>query len=106
MSNVDLEIGGRRIAVACADGEEAHIAALGSMIDAKIAGMGGAAGQSEARMLLFGALLLADELHELKHRGGAETTGPAAEIMAGRLERLAASLEKCATHLETLGKDA
>ena len=68
MSNVTLEIGGRQFSVASADGEEAHVTALGRMIDDKLRAMGGAGGQSESRMMLFAALLLADEIHEIKSR--------------------------------------
>ncbi|MFV4725644.1 cell division protein ZapA, partial [Mycobacterium tuberculosis] len=68
MSNVTLQIGGRSFTVACAPGEEDHIAGLGRMIDAKLHSVGSTAGQSESRILLFAALLLADELHEM--RGG------------------------------------
>ncbi|MEP7222640.1 MAG: cell division protein ZapA [Novosphingobium sp.] len=113
MSNLDLPIGGRNFTVACASGEEAHIAALGKIIDAKVTSMNGAAGQGEARMLLFAALLLADELHELKHGKGPapapEPPAPPPEIdpaVAEKLEAIAISLENCALHLESGGQDA
>ena len=57
MSNVTLHIGGRSFIVACAEGEEDHVAGLGRMIDGKLAAMGDMSGQNEARMLLFAALL-------------------------------------------------
>jgi cell division protein ZapA len=63
MSNVNLAIGGRTFTVACASGEEAHVAELGRMIDAKVVASGAIA-QNETRMLLFAALMLADEVHE------------------------------------------
>jgi cell division protein ZapA len=98
MSNVTLDIAGRTFAVACAEGEEAHIAMLGRAIDAKLRDMPQIASQSEARALLFAALLLADENHELKQGGGAAAgASPKAaeslEARAGRLEGLAAQLE-------------
>jgi cell division protein ZapA len=99
MSNVTLTIGGRFYSVACGAGEEAHIEALGRTIDGKLSGMPSLSGQSEARTLLFAALLLADELHELRS-GGDTAPAPAddgaadaLEALAGRLERLAAELE-------------
>jgi cell division protein ZapA len=100
MSNVSLEIAGRKFTVACAPGEEAHIEKLGRMIDGKVAEMPGLASQSEARCLLYAALLLADELHEARAGGGAPAaSGPSLEVaqgleaMASRLEDLAQSLE-------------
>ena len=96
MSNVTLTIGGRFYTVACAEGEEAHIEALGRTIDGKLHGMPNLGGQSEARTLLFAALLLADELHEL-HAGAAPAEdGETAEA----LERLAETLEGLAERLE------
>ncbi|MEO7247300.1 MAG: cell division protein ZapA [Novosphingobium sp.] len=106
MSNVDVSIGGRDFKVACAAGEEDHIRDLGKMIDEKVSGLG-MAGQSEGRMLLFASLLLADEVHESKFRGGSgEAPAPAAApnddpALAERLEAIAAALEKCALHLES-----
>jgi len=103
MSNVNLTIGGRSFAVACAAGEEQHVAMLGRMIDDKVSGMGEAGTQNEARMLLFGALLLADELTEA--RGRRDDAGPfpapsvdsvSSEVLhaiAGQLENLADRLE-------------
>ncbi|MFM5884466.1 MAG: cell division protein ZapA [Novosphingobium sp.] len=101
MSNVTLQIGGRAYTVACAEGEEAHVTALGRSIADKVEDMG--SGHSEARQLLFVALLLADELHEARGRPGqaASPVSPAAaepdpallELIADRLEKVALSLE-------------
>jgi len=99
VSNITLQIGGRSYAVACADGQEEHIAGLGKAIDAKLASMGGAAGQNETRTLLFAALLLADEVFELKNKpakakaGDAPDIAPALEALATRLESVAEVLE-------------
>ena len=101
MSNVSFSIGGRRFTVACADGEEAHVAALGEAIDSRVAALGGLAGQSETRMLLFAALTLADEVNEQGTRlaqgvspvalGG--ESDPRLLAIAERLENLALRLE-------------
>jgi len=99
MSNVTLTIGGRDYTVACGAGEEAHIGQLGRTIDAKLSALPNLAGQSEARTLLFAALLLADELHEL--RRGAPAAAPAGGTDAAQiLESLAERLESLAQHLE------
>ena len=104
MSNVALEIGGRRFTVACAAGEESHVSGLGRMIDGKLAEMGEAAGQSESRMLLYAALLLADELHERGHANAvpAQALPPETDThlsaIAERLENLAGLLEAAQTN--------
>jgi cell division protein ZapA len=105
MSNVDLSIGGRSFMVACAAGEEAHIAGLGRMIDAKLAAMGDVTGQSESRVLLFAALLLADELHDLRLKVQSPPSGDDAGVL-GALDRLAERLEKLALDLEDEGEAA
>ena len=61
MSNVTLKIGGRDYTVACAEGEEGHVRALGAMIADKVAEMGSSA-QGETRQLLFAALLVGGTL--------------------------------------------
>lgn len=106
MSNVTLSIGGRSFTVACADGEEAHVAGLGRMIDAKLADMGGMANQSEARMLLFAALLLADELQDAK-AGSAASPAPVgpSPYFADKLEAIASRMENLASRLEGGGSN-
>lgn len=101
MSNVPLSIGGREYTVACAAGEEAHIAMLGRLIDEKLRAMGGVTSQSETRQLLFAALLLADEVHEAGKRPAPASAAPAPDTRtAERLEAIAARLENCASSLE------
>ena len=102
MSNVSIEIAGRKFTVACAAGEEAHIEKLGRMIDGKVSEMPGLASQSEARCLLYAALLLADELHEARAAGGAPPAPPSPEVAEG-LEALADRLEGMAQRLERTG---
>jgi cell division protein ZapA len=96
MSNITLDIAGRKFTVACGPGEEPHIEKLGRIIDSKIEGMPGLATQSEARCLLYAALLLADEVHEL--RSG--TAPPKDSRAAEALERTAETLEELAARLE------
>ena len=63
MAEVDLTIAGRRYQVACRDGEEENLRAPRALVDAKsreaLAGLGTL---TEARQLLFAALLLADQI--------------------------------------------
>lgn len=116
MSNVTLSIGGRNFVVSATDGEESHIEMLGRMIDDRARKIG-AQNQSEPRMMLFAALVMADELHEA-HKAApppapvpepapepvvAEPSGPSPEIMA-RVAAIAARVEKLAAHLEDAGE--
>ena len=96
MSNVTLQIGGRSYLVACAAGEEDRVQELGQMIEDKVRELG-PAGHNEVRLLLFAALLLADELHEARKKGGSAPAGVQADV----LEALAARIENCASALES-----
>ena len=95
MSNVTIAIAGRQYTVACGAGEEAHVEGLGALINGKLAGMGNTSGQSEARLLLYAALLLADELQEANGRAKMAEEAQALdyEATAARLEALAGQLE-------------
>ncbi|MGV3511935.1 MAG: cell division protein ZapA [Novosphingobium sp.] len=111
MSNISLPIGGRNFAVSCADGEEDHIEMLGRMVDDRARKIGGQ--QSETRMLLFAALMMADELHEAHRIAPVPDATPAmvpapakiesAEVdpaMVDRVNALAERIEKLAAALE------
>lgn len=105
MSNVTLDIAGRPFAVSCADGEEAHIEMLGRMIDDRARRIG--SGQSEPRMLLFAALMLADELHEAhRHAPASPPQADAAAAAAERIMQLAERIENLATTLEQAAHSA
>lgn len=105
MSTVTLSIGPKSYTVACADGQEAHIKALGAMISEKYAQLGSARAPLEAQNLLFSALFLADELAEARKKLG-DAPAPAAapepdtsELDAARetIARLEAELAEAKT---------
>jgi cell division protein ZapA len=98
VSNLDLAIGGRRYAVACSDGEESHVAELGQMVDAAITAHGLRA-QNETRMLLFAALMLADELHAARRELAVPQPQADPETQR-RIDAIAVRLEALAEHLE------
>jgi cell division protein ZapA len=82
MSTVTLTIGPKSYSVACADGEEAHIQALGTIIAEKYNLLGASRAPLEAQNLLFAALFLADELAEARKRGAPEPASEAAPVSA------------------------
>ena len=76
MADVKLTIGGRPYDVHCADGQEAQLTQLASVIDEKVRTMPGG---TEVRQLLFAALMLADEMQEA--RGRVEKTEPQSDSL-------------------------
>jgi cell division protein ZapA len=97
----------RPFTLTCGEGEEARLNRLAEYVDGKIAEFVAAIGRvGEARLLLLAALVIADELAEARERlaraegeagEDALRAGRAAaglEQLAGRIEALAAALER------------
>lgn len=105
MKEIVLTIGGREYTMACAAGEETHIAELGSMLHQKLSTLPGGATQNDSRSLLFAALLLADELYELRKSASRQPqlpppSSPTAVVLPERLDAMADRLEALANALE------
>jgi cell division protein ZapA len=122
--NVSLSIGGRNHVISVGADEEPHLRMLAQMIDDRVSKLGVGQGQTEARMLLVTALMLADELHTLQSapapapvpapappepappepaKRAAKATTAAAEIapeVLARVTALADRVEKLAARLE------
>ena len=103
MANIDLDIAGRRYNVACRDGEEEHLRSLAAVVDRRASDAAAAlGGLTEARQLLFAALLIADDLKEARAGAGLPdpTPPPPDPAVAEALERLAERVESLADRLE------
>lgn len=100
MAQIYIQVGGHQYELACRDGEEDRFRRLAQMIDRKAAdaaqSMGGL---NEARQLLFAALLLADELDDMRNAPKAAPL-PADPPLASAVERLADRMESLAERLE------
>jgi len=109
MADVDVEVTGRRYKLSCRDGEEDHLRALVRMVDGKASELTSALGDmTEARTLLLSALLLADELNDMRASAAvasaeAQTPLAAPEIdpaYAVAIERIAERVERLADQIE------
>jgi cell division protein ZapA len=105
MAQVTLRINGYAYTIGCQDGEEAHLEAMATEVNQRIDGVRIAAGPSgEARMLVMAALLMADDLFELRAKlqaVPAEQPAPAKDPRLGRkLHRMAKRAEDIADGLE------
>jgi cell division protein ZapA len=106
MAQINVTVGGHSYALACRDGEEERLKSLAAHINSKAETLRGALGQvSEPRMLLMSALLVTDELFELRERTVKDQINAPADAaaahramadVAGRLEALAIQLEETA----------
>lgn len=102
MAEVSVRVNGYAYTVGCEDGQEAHLQAMAGEVDARISSIKAVGAQSgESRLLMLAALLLADELYDLKlaKPEAAARAGSEAEL-ARRLGRLAVRAEAIADALE------
>jgi cell division protein ZapA len=106
VANIDIEVAGRRYSVACRDGEEEHLRAVAAEVDRRAKDAATAlGGLTETRQLLFAALLIADDIKDIRAGAGIPDPVPlppdpavaqALERLASRIESLADSLERIA----------
>jgi cell division protein ZapA len=69
MPQVNVTIAGKAYRMACGEGEEQHLAGLAALYDGKIAEMRQAFGEiGDMRLHVMAALMVADEVFELKQR--------------------------------------
>jgi cell division protein ZapA len=103
MATVDIEVAGRRYNVACREGEQDHLRAVAAEVDRRAQEATTALGSlTETRQLLFAALLIADDIKELRAGAGIPdpVPPPPDPAVAQALEQLAARVEAMAESLE------
>lgn len=106
MAQVTIKLNGYSYTVGCEDGQEQHLAAMAAQVENRIESIKALGGSSgEARVLVLTALLMADELHDLRIEmdglrtaGGRPGKGDAE--MNRRVRRLAVRAEQIAADLE------
>lgn len=109
MAQVAITVNGRSYQVACDEGQEDHLVRLADYVDQRIAELVSAMGQiGDARLLVMGSLLLADELSDTyaelaRAREGIGEAGQEVELgdaLADNVETLAARIEDIAARLD------
>jgi cell division protein ZapA len=105
VGQVSIEVNGREYQVGCEDGQEKRLAELAASVDAQVRQVADDVGPlGETRLLLMGALVMADDMAELR----AEITQLQTELAAlkaagGRAEQAAiAALDAAAARIERL----
>jgi cell division protein ZapA len=107
MATVTVEINGRPYAVGCADGQEERVRILAKQFDVHVRQVAGDVGHvGDIRLFLMAALVLADELHEVRMNGGTglvpadAASAPLSDTgVAEALNAVAARIEKIASLL-------
>ena len=71
MAQVDVSINGQSYRIACEDGQEDRLVDLATMVDEKVSDLVNQIGQvGSNRLLVMAALIIADELVDLKNEAG------------------------------------
>jgi len=106
MADVDVSVGGRTYKLSCRDGEEDQLKALARLVDQKAVDISKSLGEmTEARTLLLSALLIADELNDVRGAAAvARNESPADSApdpaYAVAIERIAERVERLAMRIE------
>jgi cell division protein ZapA len=109
LAQVTVRVNGYAYTVGCEDGQEEHLVAMAAEVDSRIESIKAVSGNSgESRLLLLAALLMADELHDLKIEmdglrstaGRAPRAGRGDADMGKRIGKLAQRAEQIAAALE------
>ena len=111
MAQVTVKINGYSYVVGCEDGQEDHLTSMSEQVESRIESIKALGGNSgEARLLVMTALLMADELHDMRieldtmraagarapakpAKGEAELTRKISRL-ASRAEQIAADLQQ------------
>ena len=105
MAQLTIEINGRPYVVCCEDGQEQRLLDLAATVDVQVRQVAADVGAlGETRLILMGALVMADDIVELRREVEqlrAELTG--AQAARGRAELAAvAALDAAAARIERL----
>jgi cell division protein ZapA len=96
MPQVSIQIANRTYELACGDGEQERVQQLAAYVDEKVSDLRRQLpGTPEVKLLVFAALMLADESHEA--RGIAKAAESARASATDSAETLATALEELIT---------
>jgi cell division protein ZapA len=100
MAQVNVDIAGRSYPLACREGDEPHLMALAAELGRKADSLTESLGpMSEARLLLMTALMVADELHDMR-AGKAAPAAPSDPALETRLTALTARIQTLTARLD------
>ncbi len=100
MAQVTLTVSGQSYDVACEDGQEGRLRKLAAYIDDKMSVLSGDLGRvADSRLFLLTALVLADELFEIRDKA-AKDDSRGEKKLAHALDGVARRIEDIAVRLE------
>lgn len=108
MAHINLTINGRNYGMECGDGQEPRVQELGKYIEARLKAIAASgAGQSENHLLVLTALMMADEVFDLRdnlaalgeHVEGKENQDQHDLVIAQAIEQLAGRIDGIAARV-------
>ncbi|MBN8942546.1 MAG: cell division protein ZapA [Rhizobiales bacterium] len=95
MAHVNVTINGRQFRMACDDGQEDHLMRLAADVDGKVDQLRGAFGEiGDTRLTVMAAIMVADEMADMKRRlRAAETELAELRDVRGAMEKEAEARE-------------
>ncbi len=114
MAEISITINGRNYGIACDDGQEKRVQELARYVDARLREIARAgAASNESHLLVLTAIILSDEISDLKSQGAAMARQPqhaalgvkmsdeeeeeivsAIDLLAARIDQIAGNLQK------------
>lgn len=89
MAEVSVAIHGKTYGIACDDGQERRVQELARYVDVRLREIAGAgAASNESHLLVLTALVMADEIFDMKQSRGADVSVPGEERLSEEDERL------------------
>ncbi len=108
MGQVTIEVNSKPYIVGCEDGQESRLRTLAALVDDQVRQVSGDVGPlGDTRLILMGALLVADELTEAKAQLAlsASELERARDEVAGLEARAAKAIHSAATRIEAIAAD-
>lgn len=111
MANVTLTILGKSYSIACDDGQENRVSALGNYVDQKLGDIARAgAASSDSHLFVLASLVLADEIFEMRDSlaalgeqvEGAQAMQQEEEMLAETINKLAFRIEGIAERMQAV----
>lgn len=103
MGVVSVSVNGRRYDITCDDGQERHVEALASEIDARVRSLAASVGAlGDSRLLLLAALLIADDLQQARSELEAARHAAPPQLPMFADNQLAETLDRLAQRIETV----
>ena len=106
MGEVNISISGRNYGISCQDGQEERVNALGQYVDQRLKGISQAgAATNENHLLVLTALMLSDEVFDLRENVGSQNQQlQSAEANQNDEAEVAGAIDQLADRIDQIAK--